>query len=344
MVFRRSAIYGVQMRPTVDLRPLHSFVVLAEELHFGRAAARLHIAQPSLSVQIRKLEESLGGPLLRRDSRHVELTEAGQILYTGSRRLLEDVSYLVDETRESMSHPRSTRLVVGFHANAAAELTPVILEAFHRVHPETEVVMKSFDFSDPHAGLEEGATDVAFVRPPLPAAEWMALETLFIEPRIMVVSDRSRFAGLTGISVEQLVDERFVARRAPDYWRDFWLATSARGGVRTQLGAEVRTVDECFEAILAGRGVAFSPASTSRYYARPGLTFVPVTDIPPSRLGIAWRKDESNVLVRDFVETARALALTTPVPRTIQVSHTPRSTADDRSAAAWTPEIVRTAS
>ncbi|MCW2512589.1 MAG: LysR family transcriptional regulator [Mycobacterium sp.] len=300
--------------PQLDLRLLSYFVAVAEELHFGRAAARLHIAQPSLSVQIRKLEHTLGTPLLVRSSRHVELTAAGEVLLDGSRKLLIDAERIAGITKMVGSGVPHRRLVVGFQANAAAELTPQILNAFHDVHPDVEVEMRSHDFTDPYVGLGDGSVDVAFVRPPVLVQDWLGLEMLFVESRLLVVSSSSPLAGESEIGVEQVLDQPFVARRAPEYWRNFWLATDARNGEPVRLGAEVTTVDECFEAILSERGVAFSQASTQRYYGRPGLSFIPVTDIPPTVLAIAWRTDVDSSVARDFVDTAKAVASLTSIP------------------------------
>jgi DNA-binding transcriptional LysR family regulator len=305
------------MQPQLDLRVLQYFVAVAEELHFGRAAARVHIAQPSLSVQIRKLEHSLGTPLLIRSSRSVSLTQAGAVLLDEAKRLLSAAQRAVSLTREAAHGVRET-LIVGFQTNAAAELTPRILAAFKNNHPKIHVQMRSFDFADPTAGLADGTSDVAFVRPPLPSAEWLATETLFVEPRVLVVASGSRFAGLPEISVEQVAHEPFVARKAPDKWRDFWLATHARGGHPVRVGPQVATVDECFEAIMGERGIAFTQASTQRFYDRPGLSFIPVKDVPPSPLSIAWRTDVNDQLAREFVETAKTLAAFGGVPNLVK--------------------------
>lgn len=301
------------MHLSLELRPLSYFVAVAEELHFGRAAAKLHIAQPSLSVQIRKLEHSLGTSLFIRDSRHVTLTPAGARLLEGSRQLLADAERIASLTRQVGRSARSN-LVIGFQANAAAELTPDILSAFRALHPDVEVEMQSFDFSDPYVGLGDGTVDVAFVRPPVIVQDWLALDTLFVEPRVLVVSSDSLLAQHDSIDVEQLTGQPFVARRSTEDWRDFWLAASSRDGHDVQLGAEVSTVDECFEAILSRKGVAFSQASTQRFYARPGLAFVPVTGIPPTALSIGWRSDVDSPLAHDFVEAARSVATARPVP------------------------------
>lgn len=298
---------------TPELRSLRYFVAVAEELHFGRAAARLHISQPSLSVQIRKLEHSLGVRLFERTSRHVELTVVGTVLLEEAHRLLTGADRLVAATREASRGVHGT-LVVGFQGNAAAELTPKILTAFQTRHPRVQVEMRSHDFADPYVGLATGSVDVAFVRPPLLVHDWLSIETLFVEPRLLVTSTDFPLASRRRISVEEVLDKAFVARRAPEYWRDFWLATDARGPHTVKLGAEVGSVDECFEAILSGRGVAFTQASTQRFYDRPGLTFIPVEGLPPSSLAIAWRNDMDAPPVNDFVETARMLAALDLVP------------------------------
>jgi DNA-binding transcriptional LysR family regulator len=297
----------------VDLRLLRYFVVTAEELHFGRAAARLHLSQPALSVQIRHLERLLGVQLLDRSSRRVELTAAGAVLLDESRPLLAGAKRAVEATRQAAAGGRG-QLTVGFLANAAAELTHLVLQGFRSRHPAVHLTMQQFGFEDPSAGLASGATDVAFVRPPLAAEPWLGLEPLFVEPRVLAISSDRDLAAEPSVPLERLLAERFVARRAPGYWRDFWLATEHRGGHPVRMGAEVATVDECFEAILEGRGVAFTQASTRRFYARPGLSFVTVTGLPPTSVAVAWRRDAETPLVDDFVALARQLAVLQPVP------------------------------
>ena len=300
---------------------LRYFVAVAEELHFGHAAARLHISQPSLSVQIRKLEHSLGARLLERTSRHVELTPAGEVLLQEARRLLVSAERLTAATREAADGVRGS-LIVGFQANAAAELTPKILAAFQTRYPRVQVEMRSHDFTDPYVGLSNGSVDVAFVRHPVLMQSWLSVETLFVEPRMLVTSSESPLADRETVTVEDVVDEPFVGRRAPQYWRDFWLATDCRGSQAVRLGAEVSSVDECFEAILSRRGIAFTQASTQRYYDRPGLAFIPVDGLPPSAVAIAWRNDLDAQPVHDFVEAARMLAGLDVVPAAVPAGRT----------------------
>jgi len=303
-----------------ELRLLRYFVAVAEELHFGRAAARLHISQPSLSVQIRKLEHQLGARLLERTSRQVMMTEAGHVLLDEAQRLLTSAERLAAATRQAAHNGGGGSLIVGFQANAAAELTPKILAAFQTRFPRVQVEMRSHDFADPYVGLANGSTDVAFVRPPILLQDWLSVETLFVEPRVLVMSADNHLAVRERVSVEDVVGEPFVGRRSPEYWRDFWLAVDSRGPYTVRLGAEAGSVDECFEAILANRGMAFTQASTQRFYDRPGLAFVPVDGLAPSPLAIAWRNDMDARPVHQFVETARILATLDLVPHAAPAS------------------------
>lgn len=305
------------MQPPFELRVLRYFVTVAEELHFGRAATRLHIAQPSLSVQIQNLERSLNTRLLNRNSRGVSLTPAGEVLLGHARDLLMGAEVAASLTKRAAREP-GRKLVVGFQGNAAAELTRAILEAYRYGTPAVEVEMRSYPFNDPTAGLADGSSDVAFVRPPLPPFKGLRMATLFTEPRVLAVSDESDLASRSSVHVDELLDEPFVARNAPDLWRDFWLATEVRHSHAPVIGSEVSTVDECFEAILSKRGIAFTQASTQRFYSRPGLSFVPVKGLTPSVVNVAWRQDNEHWAARSFVETAQYTALRTPLPQTLQ--------------------------
>lgn len=307
-----SATVGAVSIP-FEIRTLRYFLAVAEELHFGRAAARLHIAQPSLSVQIRKLEQGMGVALFERTSRRVTLTRAGEVLLAEARDLLVDAERICRVTREAGAPDRRT-VLIGFQANAAAELTPRILARYAERFPGRAAEMRSHDLSDPFAGLADGSVDVAFLRTGVPVPDWLSVAVLFREPRVLAVGVDSPLAGAGPISVGRLVDEPFVARKGPDAWRDYWLATGSRGGQDVRVGARIAQVEECIEAVTSGRGVAFTQLSTLRYYSRPGLTAVPVVDVPPSEVAIAWRTADGSDLVRDFVETARAVAATTRVP------------------------------
>ncbi|GAA3748035.1 LysR family transcriptional regulator [Streptomyces tremellae] len=289
----------------LELRSLRYFVAVAEDLHFGRAADKLHISQPALSVQIRKLERLLGVDVFLRDSRHVELTSAGEAVLEEARRTLAAADHTVAVARNIARG--SGRLDIGFVANAAAELTPAVVEEFSRRHPHVDVRMRQYAFADPLAGLASGDVDAAFVRPPLRPDAHVDCLPLLHEERVLILSERHPLAQRPAVSVEMVLDEAFVARRAPQEWRDFWLGVDHRYGHPVRVGAEVSTVDECLEAVLTGRGIAFTQSSSQRYYARPGLAFVPVDDLSGSTVVLAWRRDTAAPLVNDLVASARGV-------------------------------------
>jgi DNA-binding transcriptional LysR family regulator len=116
-------------------------------------------------------------------------------------------------------------------------------------------------------------------------------------------------AAEAALPIRRLVDEPFVVGPgSTGVWRDFWLVTEHRGGTPPRLGPEATTIDEWLEIIAAGNGVSLTPASTERYYGRPGVVFVPVTDVETSAVVVAWRKGPINPLVAAFVEVAHEVA------------------------------------
>jgi DNA-binding transcriptional LysR family regulator len=292
----------------VELRQLRYFVALAEELHFRRAAAREHIAQPAFSGQIHRLERELGVRLFDRTSHYVRLTGAGWLFLDEVRQVLAQVERAV-EVAERAGRGELGHVVVGFIGPAANELTPLILRAFPARYPNVGIELREFDFRDPSAGLTSSQVDVAFMRPPVEGQDDLELETLLEEPRVAIMASDHHLAQETVVSIKRLVEEPFVVGPpSTGIWRDYWLVTEHRGGVAPRLGPEANTIDEWLETIAAGRGVSLTPASTGRFYGRPGVTFVPVSDIRGSTVAVAWRKGPTKPVVSAFVGIAKQVA------------------------------------
>jgi DNA-binding transcriptional LysR family regulator len=126
---------------------------------------------------------------------------------------------------------------------------------------------------------------------------------------VAIMASDHQLAEEASVSISRLVEEPFVVGPpSTGIWRDFWLVTEHRGGTPPRLGPEANTIDEWLETIAAGRGVSLTPTSTRRFYGRPGVAFVPVTDIKDSTVAIAWRKGPSKPLVTAFVDIAREVA------------------------------------
>ena len=184
------------------------FVVVAEELHFGRAAERLHIAQPSLSHQIRRLEQQLGVALLERTSRRVELTPAGRTLLTEGRRFLTQSQRAVRITRAAGSEG----LTVGFYGSAASELLPRLLRVFAERHPAVEVSLRDLLLGRIDDILA-GNVDVAFTRL-LPGQAEVEVEVLAREPRLVALPTNHSLADRTSLSFAELRQETFITNPA----------------------------------------------------------------------------------------------------------------------------------
>ncbi|GAA3168171.1 LysR family transcriptional regulator [Streptomyces ramulosus] len=286
----------------MDTRLLRVFAAVAEEGSLTRAAERLFVSQPALTKQIRQLENRLGVPLFVRSRAGMALTAAGRALAARVPGLLADWDAVLRETRSAAS--RAERVLrVGFLASAANEATPRIVAEFTRHHPGWRVSMRQAAWSDPTAGLGTGDVDAALLRLPFPGQERLRVTELSTEPRWVALPSAHPLAAREEIPFRELWDEPFVAAPAETgRWRDYWLAVDEREGHPVRIGAVTEHPDDWLSAIANGYGVALAPESTVRFYARPGITYRPVTGVSPSRIGVAWApEDDGNPVVRDFV-------------------------------------------
>jgi DNA-binding transcriptional LysR family regulator len=289
----------------LDLRLVRYFVAVAEELHFGRAAARLHIAQPSLSQQIRRLEQQLGVLLLTRTSRSVELTSAGEVLLREGRSLLSHASR-VGETTRSVS---SQRLVVGFFGSAGATLLPKVLRAINEQHPLAEVVLHEL-LLDQLQEVADGRVDLAFTRllPDQVDHASIELETLGEDPRMLVVPRGHRLADLPSVRMAELEEESFVVNpSASSSTPARWLAEQRRHGLRGRVAAQAASVQELLTLVAAGQGVSLVPAPVASRYPREDIRYIAVSDAEPATVSVARQAGALRPIAQAFVDIARRL-------------------------------------
>jgi DNA-binding transcriptional LysR family regulator len=292
----------------MELRQLRFFVTLAEELHFRRAAQRMHIAQPAFSEQIRRLELELGARLFDRTSHYVRLTEAGQLFWPQVSAALEQVDRAAAVASQA-GRGELGSVTVGFVGSAANELTPLILRTFADRYPSVSLQLREFDLTDPSAGLAGNRADVAFMRPPVERQHELMLETLIEEPRVAIMASDHHLAEELGLSIDQLIREPFiVGPPSTGVAREFWLLSEHRAGIPPRIGPEANTMDEWLQIIASGKGVSLTPAASERFYGRPGVSFVPVHDVASSTVAVACRKESSSPLVAAFVAVARQVA------------------------------------
>lgn len=293
----------------VELRHLRYFAAVAEMGSFTSAARRVHVAQQVLSAQVRQLEDLLSVTLLERTSRGVRLTPEGEAFLAGAVETLRRL----DQTVASVRHQAAGTLAVGLSVAAGGEVPTAVLARFERAYPDVQVELRTFDLSQPAAGLLSGASDVAFVRPPIDAPG-IELRQIGEEGRVVVLPLRHPLARAENIRLAEIIAEPWVAAAdaedgcRPEAWRDDWLAVPRPGGLAPLVGAVATTIDEWREHVAAGRGLSICPASAERYYTRPDLAFVTAVGVPPARLCVAWRADDHNPLVSRFVQGAAEAA------------------------------------
>jgi DNA-binding transcriptional LysR family regulator len=265
----------------LDLRKVRYFVAVAELLHFGRAAERLHIAQPVLSRQIKALEKEMGAALFERDSHGVTLTTAGSQLRDDSRQLLAIADATLRRVQRAARGPR--RLVVGFRAGVVVTHA---LRAFGAAHPDVDVVARRVEWDDQEQLILDGSVDLAYVRRPI-EERGLTLLPLFDEARVAMLPAAHRLAGKQELLLLDLEGET-------------WLRYSDPGPG----DPPIRTVEEKFERVAGGAGITLVPESVAAQYSRTDITYVPVTDAPPDRVFLAWEADRHAPLIAAFAEVA----------------------------------------
>jgi DNA-binding transcriptional LysR family regulator len=282
----------------MDLRLLRYFVAVAEERHFGRAAARLHMSQPPLSRAIKQLEADLGIVLLHRSATGVTLTAAGALLQDEARTLLEHA----DQVRARMATAGAPALTVGTIADSAEEAGTRLAAAFRRRNPGVDVRIREADFTDPTAGVRSGLADVAVTRTPF---DRTGISTLVLRSDAVGVVLRAddRLAGRDVVHVRDLADRQWfqLPEGTDPVWRAYWNGTKA--GDRLRDGPIVRTITECLQGTLWNGTVGMMPMG----HALPeGLICVRLAGMPASRLVLAWNSSSANPLIRSFTRIAAA--------------------------------------
>jgi len=290
----------------MELRHLRYFVVLTEELHFGRAAARLAISQPPLSVAIRQLEDSVGAQLFERNSKAVRLTPAGQALQQSARRLLRQAEEAALEARD-ISQGLAGRLRVGFVGAMLYRGLPQALRRFQAQHPAVRVTLSELNSAEQLGQLLHDQLDVGFVHTHrVPAGLRHAL--LLSEPFVACLPAEHRLARRRSIAPAQLRGEPFVlfARSvSPDYYERI-LAICADAGFRPELRHEVRHWLSVVSLVSQGMGVALVPDAMRRALLR-GAVFRPLESVASrSEARCVWREGPANAVLEGFLQAMQA--------------------------------------
>jgi DNA-binding transcriptional LysR family regulator len=280
----------------VHLRDLRYFLAVAQELHFTNAAEKLYVSQPALSKQIRALERQLRVTLFERDRGSVRLTRAGAELVPHAERMLESW----DGAKHSLSRAGDCTLLIGMHTSPGRGLLPKVRAAMVATCPGAQLELRHVAWSDRTAGLADRSTDAAFVWLPLPRPPYRWV-TIAREPRLVALPNNHRLAARASVSMAELLDEPFLALPASaGPLRDYWLAIDERGGREVRVAAEINDTEETYEAVASGVGICLLAAGNAPIFARGDVTMIPVDDLSPSELVLAWNERHCPPMLETF--------------------------------------------
>lgn len=293
----------------MELRHLRYFVTVAEERHFGRAAARLHMSQPPLSQQIKSLEKELGVLLLNRDRRGVSLTEAGAQLMDHARQVLSHAEQTQHVARQIREGSRG-RVRIGFVGSGLYGIVPDLIRRLKRQEPEMTLVVGEIETGDQLDALVDGHLDLGIVRPPLEEPN-LHSQDIAEEPLVLAVPRAHPFAAHRRVALSELADDDFVLftrRLGVGYWDTVAQACGA-AGFAPRVVYEAEHVHTMVGLVAAELGVSLVPAGVTQL-GLPGVRYVQIQQpVPRVRLALAWNGDVGSL--SPVVARARRV-LTTP--------------------------------
>jgi DNA-binding transcriptional LysR family regulator len=293
-------------RKSMEMRHLRYFVTVAEELHFGRAAEKLHMSQPPLSIQIRALEDELGVVLLHRTQRHVSLTHAGHAFLQEARKILAQIEQAVLTTRRA-GRGEIGELAIGFISVADYNVLPVVLRDFRSQFPLVNLNLRESTTDVQLQDLAAGRIDVGFVLPPV-SAPGIESESILCEPLVAALPQRHRFAAKRGpLALSALSGSPFILfprRMAPGLY-DAIVSFCRAAGFSPQVEQEAIQMQTIGSLVSAEMGVALIPQSLTNLQ-RTGVVYKPLRERSPmTEIHVAWRKGDDLPALKLFLELAR---------------------------------------
>lgn len=296
------------MNDRFEIRHLRYFVAVADELHFGRAARRLGITQPPLSLQIRQLESSLGVAVFERTNRSVELTAAGRALLAEARKLIADFDRVAEVVARAARGETGTLRV----AFVGSFLTlPRIIRRFRQERPGVRLELRELSTAAQQAALRDGELDIGFLREPARDVELLR-ETMMKEKLLLAISKRHPLASRKRLRLEDVANEDFVLfphDLTPGLHARV-LAVCADAGVQPRIVQTSREIYTTISLVEAGIGVTIVPASAQQM-PWPTIRYVPIRSSKAvTHIDAVWRADNHSEVLTAFLEIARSVART----------------------------------
>ncbi|MBW4450371.1 MAG: LysR family transcriptional regulator [Spirirestis rafaelensis WJT71-NPBG6] len=289
----------------MELRHLHYFIAVAEELHFSRAAERLHISQPPLSQQIRSLEDELGVKLFERTKRQVQLTEAGKVFLERSYLVLAQLEQAIAVTQQ-IGRGEVGRLAIGFVGSATYTVLPDILSVFREQFPAVELRLHELTTQEQIQALHHKQVDVGIVRSAI-IEPGLSVECILQESLVLALPETHPLSAQTKVSLFALADELFIlfpAKMGPIFYEQI-INICQQAGFRPKVAQEAVQMQTIIGLVAAGLGIAFVPASLQNFHRR-GVIYRPLQEeTPKTGLYLAWRQHDSSPVIRAFLSLAR---------------------------------------
>jgi DNA-binding transcriptional LysR family regulator len=294
--------------PLFELSQLRCFVAVAEELHFGRAAARLNMTQPPLSRQIQVLERILDVVLLERTSRSVRLTPTGRSFLPEAQRLIR-AAEVATEIAKRVHSGKSGSLKIAFTAVSAYSFLPSLLTACLREMPDIELSLSEMVTRDQIEGLLSGQVDIGLLRPPITRPELEAARVL-AEPLLLAVPNNHRLANAKAAALKDCDGEPFIMYSPQEarYFHDLLVSLFANAQVLPRYVQHLTQIHSILALVRAGLGITIVPASAANLHYE-GVTILPLQlrKAAPAELYAVWRRDQHNPLLDRMLEVIRNL-------------------------------------
>ncbi|MER6715734.1 MULTISPECIES: LysR family transcriptional regulator [unclassified Streptomyces] len=280
----------------LELRELECFLVLAEELHFGRTGERLYVSQSRVSQLVSALERRVGGRLVHRTSRRVALTPLGERFVQRLRPAYGGLREAVEDARAAARGVEGA-LRIGFQGTADAGLAAAV-RAFRSAHPGCATDLVEIPLADPFGGVRDGAVDAAVVLLPVREPDLVLGPVFSRRPQTVAVARDHPFASRAAVSAAEVAETPLVTAGppAPAYWRGAHAPSAVPGPA-------VSTLQEGLTQVAAGRAGMLLCRPTASYHRREDVAFVPVEGVPESALGLVWHRDGESAAVRAFART-----------------------------------------
>lgn len=289
----------------MELRHLHYFIAVAEELHFSRAAERLRISQPPLSQQIRGLEDELGVKLFERTKRQVQLTEAGKVFLERSYLVLSQLKQAIEATQR-IGRGEVGQLAIGFVGSATYTVLPDILSVFREQFPFVELRLHELTTTQQVQALHQKQVDVGIVRSAI-IEPGLSVECILKESLVLALPETHPLSAETKVSLSNLADESFIlfpAKLGPIFYEQI-INVCQQAGFHPKVAQEAVQMQTIIGLVAAGLGIAFVPASLQNFH-RNGVIYRPLQEqTPTTGLYLTWRQYDSSPVIGAFLSSAR---------------------------------------